>query len=411
MNIKPILKNVSAKTGVGTVYVGVDFYNLSSREQVFFKTPIKIEKKYWNPAGKIKLHPNRKELTDHLNREIKEVFSLIDTLKAKGEEVTADSLKMTKEVKRVGVKDLITLSKEYVSLRMDFKQPMKRKFNNLITRMEDFTKGKKLYYSHINQRWVNTFIKYLQTEFPKHENPQLRKVQSPSTIHKSFRLLIQILNHYHKTGLIDDKFKNLNFPKTFRQKKMVFVEDEIKQILGFNPPTKSLQKVKDLALLQLFTGLRYSDAVKVNKANIINQQLHITATKTHQNIYIPLHPALVQLFEKYNYDFSPLKISNQKYNKYLKTLVEEAGVTSKAEHVIFKDGEHVTVQMFKYELVGSHTFRRTFITNAIIKGIPLHVIQSITGHTTLDQLTEYVNIADSIKAREIHKMNELFKVA
>jgi len=315
---------------------------------------------------------------------------------------------MTKEVKRVGVKDIITLGKEYVALRMDFKQPMKRKFNNLITRLEDFTKGKKLYYSHINQKWINTFIKYLQTEYPEHKNIQLRKVQSPSTIHKSFRLLIQILNHYHKEGLVDDKIKTLTFPKTFRQRKKVFVEDEIRQIIEFIPPTKSLEKVKDLALLQLFTGVRYSDAVKINKANIINHQLHITATKTHQNIYIPLHQALIQLFEKYDYDFSPLKISNQKYNKYLKNLVKLAGVKSKAEHVEFNDGVHVTIQKFKHELVGSHTFRRTFITNAIIKGIPLHVIQSITGHTTLDHLSEYVNIADSIKASEINKMNELF---
>ncbi len=53
---------------------------------------------------------------------------------------------------------------------------------------------------------------------------------------------------------------------------------------------------------------------------------------------------------------------------------------------------------------------RTFITNAIIKGIPLHVIQSIKGHTTLKQLSEYVNIADSIKQQEMNKMNELFRV-
>jgi len=82
MNIKPLLRNVSAKTGIGTVCVLVDFYTLSSREQVFFKTPIKIEKKYWNKAGKIKSHPNQKELTDHLNREIKGVFDLIDTIKS-----------------------------------------------------------------------------------------------------------------------------------------------------------------------------------------------------------------------------------------------------------------------------------------------------------------------------------------
>lgn len=81
-----------------------------------------------------------------------------------------------------------------------------------------------------------------------------------------------------------------------------------------------------------------------------------------------------------------------------------------AESVVFENGKKVVCLKPKFELVASHTFRRTFITNAIVKGIPLHVIQSITGHTTLKQLSEYVNIANSIKQQELNKMNELFRV-
>ena len=88
----------------------------------------------------------------------------------------------------------------------------------------------------------------------------------------------------------------------------------------------------------------------------------------------------------------------------MKDLVKLAGIESKAEYIYFESGVKKTYQKHKYDLVASHTFRRTSITNAIIKGIPLHV-QNITGHTKLKQLSDYVNIADSIRQVEMNKMN------
>jgi hypothetical protein len=47
-------------------------------------------------------------------------------------------------------------------------------------------------------------------------------------------------------------------------------------------------------------GLRYSDAIKINQSNILNDQLSITAEKTNQNINIPLHPAWKSRMMTYN---------------------------------------------------------------------------------------------------------------
>ncbi|MEX2411360.1 MAG: hypothetical protein WD607_08330 [Candidatus Paceibacterota bacterium] len=70
MNLKPVLRNVSSKTGLGTVNIYLDFYYKNYREQVFFKTPIKVEKRQFSKAGKIKLHPNGKELNSLLVNEL-----------------------------------------------------------------------------------------------------------------------------------------------------------------------------------------------------------------------------------------------------------------------------------------------------------------------------------------------------
>ncbi|WP_200974458.1 tyrosine-type recombinase/integrase [Echinicola sp. 20G] len=410
MTIRPYLQNISKKTGLGTVYYILDFLNPSTRETVQFKTTVKIEKKHWKKNKVSTSHPSHYELNDSLNTELQEIHKILNELRIRSIPINATNVKNYRQVEKEGEKDFISLAKEYIALRTDAKPRMIEKLVNLVTRLEDFSGGKKFYYSQITQKWINDFTLYLQQERPDHPNKNLRKSQQPSTIHKTFSFLRQILNHYNKLDIIDAKYKNLNYPRAFKQKQMVLLEDEIRTLLEFQPPRESLQRVKDLAMVQLFTGLRYSDAVKINKTNVFNGQLSITAVKTNQNIHIPLHPALKTLLEKYDYDLTPLMISNQKYNDHLKTLIQMSGIDSKAEHIYFENGKQVTTQRFKYELVGSHTFRRTFITNAIIKGIPLHVIQSITGHTTLKQLSEYVNIADAIKEQEMNKLNGLFSV-
>jgi len=413
MNITATVKNVNEKTGVGKVYIYIDLYSKSSRNRIFYATVHKVEAKLFSDG---KVHGRTevtKLLNGHIQSEIETIKGLVNQLTLEGKEITKTALIEAREVKKEGVKDLVTLAKEYVEMRVDAKPKMIEKLNNLIVRLEDFQegltpRGKLLYPSDIDQKFINLFTQYLQKERPKHENKQLRKSQNPATINKTFSFLRQILNHYLNEGIVKDSFKNLKYPKSFTQRQMVFVENEIKQLIKYQPTSKRLEKVKDLALLQLYTGLRYSDAIKINESNIFNENLNITAEKTGQRIEIPLHPALKSLLNKYKNDFKALKISNVKYNDYLKELVKLAGIDTKSEFITFVDGKKKVTSEYKYDLVSSHTFRRSFITNAILQGIPLHVIQSITGHTTLKQLSEYVNIADQVKKAEVNKLNALF---
>lgn len=78
----------------------------------------------------------------------------------------------------------------------------------------------------------------------------------------------------------------------------VLIESEIRKLIEYMPTRDSIIRVKDLALIQLFTGLRYSDAIKINQSNIFNDQLSITAEKSNQNINIPLHSTLKNILEK-----------------------------------------------------------------------------------------------------------------
>jgi integrase/recombinase XerD len=47
--------------------------------------------------------------------------------------------------------------------------------------------------------------------------------------------------------------------------------------------------------------------------------------------------------------------------------------------------------------VSTHSFRRSALTAASSKGVPLRVIQSISGHSSLDVLQRYLSVSDNQK--------------
>ena len=47
--------------------------------------------------------------------------------------------------------------------------------------------------------------------------------------------------------------------------------------------------------------------------------------------------------------------------------------------------------------VSAHSFRRSALTAASDKGIPLRVIQSISGHSSLEMLQRYLDVKDEQK--------------
>ena len=61
----------------------------------------------------------------------------------------------------------------------------------------------------------------------------------------------------------------------------------------------------------------------------------------------------------------------------------------------------------KWELVGTHTGRRTFIVNALSLGIPPNVVMKWTGHNDYKAMRPYIDIVDSIKAESMTKFNGL----
>lgn len=57
--------------------------------------------------------------------------------------------------------------------------------------------------------------------------------------------------------------------------------------------------------------------------------------------------------------------------------------------------------MEKWQVISSHTARRSFATNAYLAGIPVFRIMLITGHKTEESFFRYIRIGKAENAREL----------
>jgi integrase len=160
-----------------------------------------------------------------------------------------------------------------------------------------------------------------------------------------------------------------------------------------------LDNARTLFLLACYTGLRYSDVIRLRPEHVRATTLRITTQKTGESVTIPLHPHAYPLLQRLLAGEVRL-IANQKLNEYLKVLGERAGINAPTERTRYRGGERLSQTAPKYALLGCHTGRRTFVTLALENGIAPEVVMKVTGHRDYKSFKRYVNITEQRVERE-----------
>lgn len=85
-------------------------------------------------------------------------------------------------------------------------------------------------------------------------------------------------------------------------------------------------------------------------------------------------------------------------NENLKSIGWEADFLDLVEVVNFKEGKRIVTFAKKYELISTHTARRSFATNLFKAGFPAISIMKITGHKTEKAFMRYIKITEEQNA-------------
>ncbi|NNE15367.1 MAG: site-specific integrase [Saprospiraceae bacterium] len=182
--------------------------------------------------------------------------------------------------------------------------------------------------------------------------------------------------------------------------KNIYLNDaELKLIYQYDfSENERLEKVRDLFLVGCYTGLRFSDFTRLKPEHLQSienkEVISILTQKTKKTVYVPLHPILKRIINKYRTETQifPKPISNQKMNDYLKEIAKQVGIKGKVIQQLTNGGKEFSVTKNKWELVTTHTARRSFATNAYKSGMPSIKIMLITGHSTETAFLKYIKI-------------------
>jgi integrase len=351
-----------------------------------------------------------KETNLQLDRYMIKITEVLGALTAAKQQPTIEYLKdeMDREFKKVSKPKttLLTWIESWINtVKFTRKTPPKpinprtiQKYKTTLKVLQDFAKDNrrgKLDFDNIDMDFYGDFTEYLQT---KHSH-------TPNTIGKYIETVKVFMREAVDAGLTTNlTHENRRFAVTKENVEHVYLtQAELTAIakldLTNNP---KLDRVRDLFLIGCHTALRFSDFTAIKPENIITtstggRALKIKTMKTGKKVVIPIHSTVEGILEKYDSQL-PRAISNQKMNIYLKEIAALAGITSPFEITKTVGGKRVQTTLPKWQVVTTHTARRSGATNMYLAGIPAISIMKITGHKTESVFMKYICIDEEQNA-------------
>lgn len=257
----------------------------------------------------------------------------------------------------------------------------------------------KISFKDINRKFHIELIQYLTEEMQYSDN----------TIGSKIKIIKIFMNWAFKRGYHNNQYyKEMKvFNREVDNVALTLQELDILEALEFTKDNNHLYPIRDLFLLQCYTGLRVSDLMDLEPTNIDyeNNVIRVTTKKTKDKILIGISKRIKNVLDRLP-DQKIKKIEDQYYNRAIKEICKFAGFDEKIKIVEFRGTKRVTVEYPKYDLITSHTARRTFITVSLKAGVLPESIMKITGHKDRKSFNKYVKIAQNDAIEEVMKVWE-----
>lgn len=305
-----------------------------------------------------------------------------------------------------------------------------------LTQFRNFCKWKKKEYDFddIDMQFYYDFTAYLKKELKDRKGNVVKKAYNVNSVGKCVKELKVVMytaesEGHHK----NDVWKDKRFKGTRIDVDSIYLtKDDLAaiQAADLSKYDKGHEWARDIFMAGVWTAQRVSDYNNISKDQIETHTkrwiedvpdpehpgqtkpeirtreimfINIRQQKTGAKVSIPVSTELKAILEKY--DFQLPHLEDQVINRYLKDICQCAGLTEEVEIVETTGGTPVRVKKPKYELVHTHTARRTGATLMYLSGMDVYDIIKITGHTSPVMLRKYIK-ADKLEV--IEKITEKY---
>ena len=291
----------------------------------------------------------------------------------------------------------------------------------------DFYKIRPFEWDDINEALADRYISYL-------ENVGYMKYTLDKHI-SLFKTIVGVAERQglHNNHLAGSCLKSPQIREEDKAKEIYLTKDELSALYDM-PLTGFEEQVRDVFLIGCFTALRYSDYSRIKRENIGfthngTKVIRIKQEKTAGTVVIPiLDERLEALLKKYDYNVP--EVLDQSLNRTIKKICKRLSITvsslGKKERTVLNlkerraevEARKKGVELYEYdeqgypirprwELVASHTARRSCITNMYLsKKFSVQQMMSVSGHKAETMFYKYVKLsldeyADSVASAAV----------
>jgi integrase/recombinase XerD len=262
----------------------------------------------------------------------------------------------------------------------------------------------------INQVDTMTIREYLLFIADKKiTNPMTGKVQKEGLSSYSLRNYFKAIRVFFNY-LIEFEFLNenpiskLKSPKIEKKIIQTFSAEQIKSLIKV-PNQRTLLGYRDYAIMLtlLDTGMRVSELINLKIEDINwNENLLLVMGKGRKERFVPFSSRLKRVLFKY------LQLRRHLENDYL--FVNRFGDALNRNRVLKMISKYGKLAKITKVRVSPHTFRHTFAKMWILNGGDVFSLQKILGHTTMDMVRNYVNLASSDVQIQHRKFSPLDRI-
>lgn len=169
--------------------------------------------------------------------------------------------------------------------------------------------------------------------------------------------------------------------KRVPSEQVILTAEEIALIERYKPKTEKEKWVKAQFLCEYYCLARSSDIQQLTPENIQGDFITYVSQKTKIATTVPLHKNFIKYFKQRG-----KTLDRSVYNRIIKRICKNCGIDEEIK--LFYHGK-VQIRK-KYELIGSHTARRSGATELAKRDVPIATISKLMNHTNTLITSRYI---------------------
>lgn len=280
--------------------------------------------------------------------------------------------------------------------RMAYNEKTIEHYSLLLRRLEQF--GELKSWSDLTTENIYRFDEWLHKLPGRLSDARQKMGESVSVksgaVHNYHKNLKALLYRAVEYGIIEtNPYSRLRgkFAAVDRNKVDYLTDEEIKDFMDVQlKPGTQVAVARDLFIIQMFTGLSYSDmqALDIRDYSLVNGVWISRGEriKTGVAFVSQLLPPVVEVLERYNMQVP--KMDNADYNRLLKAIGTVAGIDKR---------------------IHSHMGRHTFATWMLSHGASIENVSQMLGHANIMQTQKYAKVLAKSVHADFDKVAKIFK--